>query len=225
MDATLVESPGATLETTGQKAVQGPTDGWTGTSPGESLPSSQAERLLRPDSWDPASVRLRLLWGVVGLAALGAAPLVATALCGSIDPGPGGAFWYAWRALVLPAGAALTVMVPLPGLFILLGMQGDRLDARRCLGAVSRAYYRLGLLAAGVTPTLLLYGLTGAVSSITGAAALWYFAAAGVALSLLLRDLYAALPHQRPISALMLFAWGGFVSLMGLFFFVKLQFS
>jgi len=186
-------------------------------------PVSEAERLLAAPASDRRALGRRLSWGFAGLSALGAGPELALTLLGA-NPSPGrGFFAFVGSGLGLPFAAALTVTLPLPGLLILLGMLGDRADAGACLHALSRAYYRLGLVALGLTPILLLYATTGAGDGVLVGAALGYFLAGGFALSLMLGELYRCLPRARGASRLLLFGWGCFVCLLSIYFFFKLE--
>lgn len=186
-------------------------------------PQSEAERLLAAPANDRRALARRLLWGFAGLSALGAGPQLALSLVGAASSAKHGPLGFIESGVGLPFAAALTVTLPLPGLLILLGMQGDRADPRACLHALSRAYYRLGLVALGLTPILLLYAATGARDGVLVGAVLGYFLAGGLALALLLGDLYRCLPRARGASRLLLFGWGCFVCLLSLYFFVKLQ--
>lgn len=182
-------------------------------------PMSEAERLLAAPASDRQALGRRLLWGFAGLAGLGVGPRLARSLVG-VGSEP---FGFVVGGLGLPFAAALTVSLPLPGLLILLGMQGDRADPRACLHAISRAYYRLGLVALGLTPILVLYAMTGANTGVLVIATLGYFLAGGLALALLLGDLYRCLPRAHAASRLLLFGWGCFVCLLSLYFFFKLE--
>jgi hypothetical protein len=183
---------------------------------------SLAARLLAANPSDRGALRARLLWGFGGLALLGAGPSLALCAAG-IDHTGHDLLWFAGSALSLPIAAALSVTLPLPGLLILLGMQGDRAELGACVHALSRAYYRLGLLALGTTPILALYALTGARHGVLVAAILGYFMAGGVSLSFLLGDLYRCLPKGRSISGCLLLGWACFVCLLSVYFFFKLQ--
>ena len=186
-------------------------------------PVSQAARLLAAPPDDRRALAARLLWGLAGLSVLGAGPQFALVLA-QIVPVPERGLWGTLGgALALPIAAALTVSLPLPGLMILLGMQDDRADPRGCLHALSLAYYRLGLVALGLAPILVLYACTGARYGVLAGAAIGYFVAGGVALALLLGDLYRCLPRARGTSRLILFAWACFVCLLAVYFFFKLE--
>jgi hypothetical protein len=186
-------------------------------------PMSEAERLLAAPASDRQALGRRLLWGFLGLTGLGAGPELALSLVGVGSSPERGPLGFVASGLGLPFAAALTVSLPLPGLLILLGMQGDRADPRACLHALSVAYYRLGLVALGLTPILLLYAMTGARDGVLVGATLGYFLAGGLALSLLLGDLQRCLPRARARSRLLLFGWGCFVCLLSLYFFFKLE--
>ena len=81
----------------------------------------------------------------------------------------------------------------------------------------------MGLVALGLAPILVLYASTGARHGVLVGAALAYFGAGGVALALLLGDLYRCLPNGRGTSRLMLFAWACFVCLLAVYFFFTLK--
>lgn len=184
---------------------------------------SEAERLLTAPVGDRRAFATRLSWGLGGLTALGAGPQLALALTQAV-PMPSRNVWeLCGSALALPVAAALTVSLPLPGLLILLGMQNDRADLHACLHALSVGYFRMGLVALGLAPVLVLYASTGARHGVLVGAALGYFVAGGVALALVLGDLYRCLPNGRRTSRLLLFAWACFVCLLAVYFFVKLE--
>lgn len=184
---------------------------------------SEAERLLTAPATDRRALGRRLAWGVVGLGALGVGPELALYLAEAVPFSAADLWRFVGSALALPMAAALTVSLPLPGLLILLGMQGDRAEPRACLHALSLAYYRVGLVALGLTPILLLYAFTGARYGVLVGAAGGYFVAGGVALALLVGDLYRCLPEARGASRVLLFAWACFVCLVSVYFFVKLE--
>lgn len=186
-------------------------------------PLSEAERLLAAPASDRQALGRRLSWGFAGLSALGAGPELGLTLVGAASRPGHGPLGFIESGFGLPVAAALTVTLPLPGLLILLGMQGDRADPRACLHALSLAYYRLGLVALGLTPILLLYATTGARDGVLVGAGLGYFVAGGLALALLLGDLYRCLPRARGASRLLLFGWGCFVCLLSVYFFFKLD--
>ena len=184
---------------------------------------SVAAQLLAAESNDPASLKARLMWGILGLLCLGACPELGLVAAGH-DPRLaefGRSDWLG--TLSLPFSAALTLTLPLPGLLILLSMQDEESDLSYVMHALSRAFYRTGLLGLGATPVLALYALTGATpQSITVFATLGYFFSGGLALALLLRDLFLGLSRQRARSGFLLLGWGGFVSLWGLYLYLKL---
>ena len=186
-------------------------------------PMSEAERLLAASPDDRRALGARLLWGFLGLTALGSGPELALYLAGAIHFPHSDAWGSIGGALALPIAAALTVSLPLPGLLVLLGMQGDRAEPRACLHALSRGYYRLGLVALGLTPILLLYACTGGRHGVVAGAAVGYFLAGGIALALMLGDLYRCLPRGRAASRLLLFGWACFVCLLSVYFFFKLE--
>ena len=93
-------------------------------------PQSEAERLLAAPASDRAALVRRLSWGFAGLSALGAGPQLALTLVGAASSAKHGPLGFIESGLGLPFAAALTVTLPLPGLLILLGMQGDRADPR-----------------------------------------------------------------------------------------------
>ncbi|HEU5073229.1 MAG TPA: hypothetical protein VFU02_03635 [Polyangiaceae bacterium] len=218
-------------EPTGTPSALGPSEASTVTplgqapavTPGTPEIVSEAERLLTAPERDRRAFGTRLLWGLGGLTALGAGPRLALALTRAVPLPDRGAWEVAGGMLALPIAAALTVSLPLPGLLILLGMQNDRAEPRACLHAVSLGYFRMGLVALGLSPILVLYASTGARHGVLAGAALAYFGAGGVALALLLGDLYRCLPKGRGTSRLMLFAWACFVCLLAVYFFFKLQ--
>ena len=188
-------------------------------------PVSLAARLLGADPSDRGARSARLLWGFGGLSLLGAGPALALRVAG-VDPNVGhDPWWFVGSALSLPITAALSVTLPLPGLLILLGMQGDKAELGACVHALSRAYYRLGLVAWGITPILALYAATGARQGVLGVATFGYFLAGGVSLSLLLGDLYRCLPKGRATSGCLLFGWACFVCLLSVYFYFKVQSS
>ncbi len=185
---------------------------------------SVASHLLHTDSNDPSSLKRRLLWGLLGLICLGTCPELGLVAAGH-DPRLvefGRASWLG--TLSLPFSAALTLTPPLPGLLILLSMQDEaRSDLSSVMHALSRAFYRTGLLALGLTPVLALYALTGAPpEAMTVFSSLGYFFSGGMALALLLRELFFGLSRQRKRSGVLLLGWGGFVSLWGLYLYLKL---
>jgi hypothetical protein len=186
-------------------------------------PVSLAARLLGAGPSDWGALRARLLWGFGGLALLGAGPALGLYARGIDQRASHDLWWFAQSALSLPITAALSVALPLPGLLILLGMQGDRAELSACFHALSRAYYRLGLVAWGITPILVLYALTGARDGVLVVATLGYFLAGGVSLSLLLGDLYRCLSKGRRSSGCLLLGWACFVCLLSAYFFFKVQ--
>lgn len=186
-------------------------------------PVSEAARLLVAPPADRRALAARLMWGFAGLTALGAGPQVALEMAAAVPAGGRGVWGVFGSAFALPIAAALTISLPLPGLLILLGMQDDRADPRACLHALSLGYYRIGLVALGLSPILVLYACTGARDGVLVAAALGYFVAGGVALALLLGDLYRCLPKGRAASRLLLFGWACFVCLLAVYFFFKLE--
>lgn len=186
-------------------------------------PVSQAAQLLAAPPADRRALAARLGWGLAGLTALGGGPQIALAFVEAVRFGDRGVWGWIGGALALPIAAALTVSLPLPGLLILLGMQDDRADPRACLHALSLAYYRIGLVALGLAPVLVLYACTGARHGVLVGAGCGYFVAGGVALSLLLGDLHRCLPKGRATSRLLLFGWACFVCLLAVYFFFKLE--
>lgn len=186
-------------------------------------PVSLAARLLGADPSERGALRARLLWGFGGLALLGSGPALGLRAAGIDQRASHDLWWFAGSALTLPITAALSVALPLPGLLILLGMQGDKAELRACFHALSRAYYRLGLVAWGITPILVLYAVTGAAGGVLVVATLGYFLAGGASLSLLLGDLYRCLPKGRRTSGCLLLGWACFVCLLSAYFFFKVQ--
>lgn len=193
------------------------------TAPAAPEPVSQAGQLLAAPPGDRRALAARLAWGVAGLTALGGGPQVALALVEAVSFGDRGVWGWIGGVLALPIAAALTVSLPLPGLLILLGMQDDRAEPRACLHALSLAYYRIGLVALGLAPVLVLYACTGARHGVLVGAGGGYFVAGGVALAVLLGDLYRCLPKGRATSRLLLFGWACFVCLLAVYFFFKLE--
>lgn len=191
------------------------------TTPVTCEPVSQAKQLLAAPATDRRALKARLVWGATGLAALGAGPQLALAVVETVRFGDHGVWDWIGTALALPIAAALTVSLPLPGLLILLGMQGDRAELRACLHALSLAYYRIGLMALGLAPILVLYACTGARHGVLMSAVAGYFVAGGVALAILLGDLYRCLPKGRASSRFLLFGWACFVCLLSVYFFFK----
>ncbi|HEY6724235.1 MAG TPA: hypothetical protein VI197_09380 [Polyangiaceae bacterium] len=192
-------------------------------TPGVPEPISQAGQLLAAPPSDRRALAARLAWGFAGLTALGSGPQAALALVEAVHIGDRGVWGWIGGALALPIAAALTVSLPLPGLWILLGMQDDRADPRACFHALSLAYYRIGLMALGLAPILVLYACTGARHGVLVGAGGGYFVGGGVALALLLGDLHRCLPKGRATSRLLLFGWACFVCLLAVYFFVKLE--
>ena len=218
MTQTCFEVPGGVPDALGRPDPDGPAETLTSTEP-----VSLAARLLGAEVSDRGALRQRLLWGFAGLALLGAGPALALSAAGIEQRASHDLWWFAGSALSLPITAALSVTLPLPGLLILLGMQGDRAELRACFHALSRAYYRLGLVTLGITPILVLYALTGARHGVLVVGTLGYFLAGGVSLSLLLGDLYRCLPKGRGTSGCLLFGWACFVCLLSVYFFFKVQ--
>lgn len=190
---------------------------------GTEEPVSEAARLLLAAPSDRRAFAARLLWGLAGLSALGAGPQLALEIAGAVPPGGRGVWGTMGSAFALPSAAALTITLPLPGLLILLGMQDDRADPRACLHALSLGYFRMGLVAVGLAPVLMLYAFTGARDGVLVGAGLGYFVAGGVSLSLLLGDLHRCLPKARATSRLLLLGWACFVCLLAVYFFFKLE--
>ncbi len=222
MNATTIDVPEATL------GLDTPAGGESRPARRRVTPelSSRAAQLLGPESNDRNGLKSRLAYGLWGLTALGLCPALLLLLAGNESA------WTEWtqrgwllsHTLGLPVAAALTFSVPLPGLLILLGMQDDHAEATTLVHALSRAFYRMGLLALGAGPILGLYALTGASErGITLWVSLSYLTSGGTALALLLRDIFAALSRQRARSLVLLLGWGAFVSLLGLYFHLKLS--
>lgn len=187
-----------------------------------------ARRLLTKECDQGKGNALRVALGVGGLFALGLVPTLAQIF-------EEGFFcqvarteatnWLGFQLAALPAGAALTLTFALPGLLILLSILDEPLQLGAMFNALARAYYRLGLLGFGAAPTLALYALTGADAGwITFTSVAVYFAAGGTALLLLMRDFIATLTRRRGLSRLLVFGWGAFACVLGLYFFIKFNF-
>ena len=189
--------------------------------PKETSESSWAARLLEPSSDTLPGVRKRLGLGLAGLLALGVVPRLAL-LTAEAQPSETPVSEWLLCGMALPLAATLTLTVPLPGLVILLGVRDERLAPGHLVYGISRALFRFGLLALGVTPILSLYALTGArAHAIAAWTALSYFLTGAMILWLFERDLFRCLKQKASLSTLTILGWGAFVTMLGLYFYVK----
>jgi hypothetical protein len=183
--------------------------------------------LLGPQGDDRAGNAARLSWGVLGLSLFGLLPSLALCLVNQWPESSSPIDWlllFILDALSLPAAALLTLTLALPGLAILLGVFDLDPSPRVLLNAASRAFYRMGFLALGATPTLTLYALTGASSRwIHLGTSLAYVAIGAVSLLALLRQLFEALPLRRGFGGPLVLGWACFVGLFGLHLFQRLN--
>jgi len=167
----------------------------------------------------------RLLWGLAGLTMLGGLPPLALRLVGQLPSTTGNVLADLFQPLRLPIAAALTLTFALPGLLVLLSMLEGQPRPNAVTQAISRAYFRLGLLAFGITPALTLYALTGASAGwIQGTTLLTYFGAGGFALAHFLRELCDAMQQRTPAIVALILGWGGFVCVLSVYFVIKLVF-
>lgn len=184
-------------------------------------------RLLSSDADDRQGNVLRLGLGFAGLSALALLPELARSLVDKASTEFGVLDWplvLVLDALSLPVAAVLTLTFALPGLLILLGVFGQPLVPAALFQAVSRAYYRVGLLALGATPALLLFALTGGSDGLVSAGvAVTYLGAGLVSLALLLSDLIGSAEKQRGFAPLIVLGWAAFVALFGLHLFTRLN--
>jgi hypothetical protein len=216
MTTTTIDSP--TLDSSSPEPAE------TRPIPAPSLPA----RLLDETSDGAATNASRVGIGVLGLGALTSLPslgcqLVSTAPRELLGPP---FLFFAIDLLWLPVVGALTLALPVPGLSILLSVVNRGIEPARLVNAVSRAYYRMGLLGAGLTPSLLLYALTGASADwVEVGTALAYLGSMGLALSVLLGELRRALPREAVGGAMVIFGWAAFVAVFGIHLFDRFNVS
>jgi hypothetical protein len=192
-------------------------------TPGQPLPA----QLLTRVGDSPHGNVSRLALGFAGLSALALLPDSARLW---VSPGRhelGVADFglvLALDAISLPIAAVLTLTFALPGLLILLGVFDQPLAPTELFQTVSRAYYRVGLLALGATPTLLLFALTGASHGLVSVGVSLVYLGAGVlSLSVLLHDVLGSLSRRKGLAPLVVLGWAGFVALFGLHLFTRLN--
>ncbi len=186
----------------------------------ENPPEALARRLLAEGNPSRAGAAAQLGVGWVGLLLLGV--ITEPAFASALEPSFAGAMAPTLKSLALPLAAALTAAISLPGLLILLPMLGQRAPIEEALGSVCRQYARLGLLALGFCPLVLLYAQSGAEPGLVVVMTCGYYIGAGaLSLAHLFRDVRRALQSPGLAARACLVGWALYTSALGFYLFGK----